>query len=536
VRIARRATQIACLVLFFWLLIATRAHEGAEPPPGLLQLFVHLDPLILVTGWLATGTVAALSLLALCTVLVTVVLGRIFCGWICPLGTIHHAFGWLAGRLRGTASVSGEWSRWQHAKYWILIALLVMSLLGAHWIGVLDPISLLYRSTTTAVLPAAQYAVEHGTGSILESDPHLGPLHLRWLTEPLFQASDNTVFVASREAFLGSGLILLLFLGTVLLNFVRNRLWCRFLCPLGALLGLISRRPVMRLVKDSSLCTDCGSCGHSCPAGAEPDRLGRWRPSECVVCWSCSAGCDSGAIHFGFASPLERPTEARLGLSRRAFVVASTAGVGGVLLLRLTPHAQGKVFEPALIRPPGARAEPDFLDRCIQCGMCMKVCPTNALHPASFEAGMNGLWSPVLKARIGPCAWDCNRCGQVCPTGAIQPLELEAKRSTKIGLAVVDRSRCLPWAFDRNCRVCYENCPVPGNAISFKEVEATLRDGSRATLHRPWVDSSLCTGCGICEHVCVFTDLPAIRVTSANEDRHLDNQPIMDLRHLGDHG
>jgi MauM/NapG family ferredoxin protein len=185
------------------------------------------------------------------------------------------------------------------------------------------------------------------------------------------------------------------------------------------------------------------------------------------------------------------------------------------------------VYNPTLIRPPGSRAERDFLERCIQCSQCMKVCPINALHPTFLEAGLEGIWTPFMIARIGYCEYECNLCGQVCPTEAIAPLPLEEKKQVKIGLAEIDTNRCLPYAYARECIVCEEHCPIPTKAIYFVEKEVAGRGGDRRLLKQPWVDPELCTGCGICETKCPFVDRPAIRITSAGEDRHPDNQPIL---------
>ncbi|MBD3160970.1 MAG: 4Fe-4S dicluster domain-containing protein, partial [Candidatus Eisenbacteria bacterium] len=225
--------------------------------------------------------------------------------------------------------------------------------------------------------------------------------------------------------------------------------------------------------------------------------------------------------------PWRRPEAGRIDLARRSTVAALLAGAGGAMLLRATPQAQARTYNPQLIRPPGSLAEPDFLARCIQCGICMKACPPNGLHPTAFEAGLEGIWTPMLVARIGYCDYECNLCGQLCPTGAIEPLPLPEKKKVKIGLAVIDRDRCLPYAYARECIVCEEHCPIPTKAITFDQSEVAGRDGKTRLLKLPRVDPDLCTGCGICETKCPFKDLPAIRIVSANETRHPGNQPIL---------
>jgi ferredoxin len=140
------------------------------------------------------------------------------------------------------------------------------------------------------------------------------------------------------------------------------------------------------------------------------------------------------------------------------------------------------------IRPPGALAEQEFLKRCIKCGQCMRVCPTNVIQPGGFQGGLESLWTPVLNNRIGSsaCQLNCVACGQVCPTSAIRPITLAEKHGTgdfaaigpiKLGTAFVDRNRCLPWAMDKPCIVCEENCPVSPKAIYTQECFNTIRDG-----------------------------------------------------------
>jgi len=522
----RRIVQVASLLFFLGLLLATRGDEAGAASP-LLQLYFDVDPLVLAATWLSSHQLTGLWLLALITLALTVLLGRVFCGWLCPLGVLHNALSWLRGLRGKKAALRGEFSRWQCAKYYLLFGLLLMALGGAHWIGVFDPASLLYRSVTTTVLPAAQFLVEDGTGAVYRADPHLGPLHLKAITEPVYRFFRDRVFGGQRFAFDGSSLVFLVFLAALLLNLLRPRFYCRYVCPLGGLLGLFSRRTSLRLVPTGD-CGDCRLCTMSCPAAAQPEKPGEWLPAECFGCWNCVAACDErSAIDFRFETPWRRPAAGSVNLSRRATLGALGAGLAGLLLFRLPPASRAARYRADLIRPPGARAEREFLQRCVQCGLCMKVCPTGALHPTLHQAGLEGVWTPILVPCLGYCEFECNLCGQVCPTEAIRPLPLPEKKLVVIGLAAIDTTRCLPYAYGRSCIVCEEHCPIPDKAIYFEEAATRLRDGSVAVLKRPRVDAELCTGCGACEKACPFAELPAIRVTSGGETRHPDNQPLL---------
>ncbi len=522
----RRTVQGLALLLFVVLLAANRPTTGLAPdaPVG---VFFDLDPLVMIATWLSTHTLAGASLLGLATIAVTLVFGRVFCGWFCPLGTLHNMVGSLRDQFRRITPRVEGYSRWQRGKYYILAALLLLAVCGANWIGVLDPFSLLYRSLSLTVVPALDVAVGAVANAIYMGDPHLGALHLRDLTEPVYTWWRNQVTATELRVFSGAGFIFLIFMTALALNLVRNRFWCRYLCPLGGLLGAFSIRPLLRLTSDSESCNSCGKCTLSCPAAAQPEKPDQWLGTECFGCWNCVDACKNGSLDFTWHLPTAKTSSGTLDVGKRRLITSLVAGAGGLALMRMTPQAHGKTFNPALIRPPGSRAEREFLQRCVQCGLCMQVCPTAALQPAWEQAGLEGLWSPVLVPAIGYCEFECHACGQVCPTQAIEPLTLDVKKKANIGLAVIDTTRCLPFAYDRECIVCEEHCPIPTKAITFELRDVELRDGSSRTLKFPVVDPDLCTGCGICETKCPFQDLAAIRVTSAGEDRHPDNQPVL---------
>ena len=523
---SRRAVQTLALVLFVVLLAANRPTAGTAPDEP-VSLFFDLDPLVMVGAWLSTHTLAGASLLGLVTILITLVFGRVFCGWFCPLGTLYNLVGSIRDQYRRVTIGVEKYSRWQRAKYYVLAALLVMALGGANWIGILDPFSLLYRSLSLTVIPAADVAVGAVANAIYLGDPHTGPLHLRDLTEPIYTWWRNNVTATDLRVFTGTGLIFLIFVATLILNLVRNRFWCRYLCPLGGLLGTFSVRPLLRLTSDANTCNGCGECTLGCPAAAQPEQPDQWLATECFGCWNCVDACRNASLDFTWHLPVSQTSTGSVDLGKRRLVTAAAAGLGGLALMRLTPQAHGQTYNPGLIRPPGALAEREFLQRCVQCSLCMQVCPTAALQPAWQEAGLEGLWTPVLVPAIGYCEFECHACGQVCPTEAIEPLALAVKKKVNIGLAVIDTTRCLPFAFGRECIVCEEHCPIPTKAITFELRESVQRDGSLRTLKFPRVDPDLCTGCGICETKCPFQDLAAIRITSAGEDRHPGNQPVL---------
>jgi MauM/NapG family ferredoxin protein len=221
------------------------------------------------------------------------------------------------------------------------------------------------------------------------------------------------------------------------------------------------------------------------------------------------------------------PKEARLDLKRRSLLAAGVTGMGAGLMFRVHPQADDRSFNPWLIRPPGALPEMDFLATCIRCGECMKVCPTNAIHPAGLEAGLEGAWTPVMRMKLGYCEYECTLCMQVCPTQALAEVPVEEKQKIKLGLAYFDKNRCLPYAYAQSCIVCEEHCPTPEKAIWFEEVEVVKHSGERLTVKQPHVDADLCIGCGICEVRCPVKAQAAIRVTSVGETRNPANHMLL---------
>ena len=396
------------------------------------------------------------------------------------MGTL---LGWL--RFRSARRLAGRMPpALRRVKYVLLGAVVVLAALGNLTLLVLDPLALLTRTTTTSVIPGFVYLVDALERAGMTWGPTVGVV--QWTEETL----RGTVLPTIQPRYEQGIALFLVLLAIVLLNALADRFWCRYLCPLGALLGLVAKVQLLRPVISDG-CGACGACATACrldaievggrgasrAAAKAPPR--RRPPSSSAP----SAPCASTAWWRARARAASRWALARPGPwaeydpGRREVVIAAAAGVGAALLFG-TGVARA-VKRPGLIRPPGAQDEARFLSRCLRCSECMKACPTSGLQPTLGEAGLEGLWTPVLKSRLGYCDYACTACGQVCPSGAIPPLPLERKRAQVLGVAVIDRDRCLPWAAGTPCIVCQEMCPVPDKAIVLQPEREVVARGRR---------------------------------------------------------
>jgi polyferredoxin len=534
----RRISQIFFLLLFLALLALTTirpssAGSGDIHMRGPVRMFFILDPLVAISNALASHALYRGLILSLVILIPTLFLGRFFCGWICPMGTLQHFVGSLKSEAkRGKQRIEfNRYKRWQTIKYVVLIGGLVAAVFGSMVIGTLDPFSLLVRSIGLALLPAFNFAVRAVLLPMEHSDVGAARATGEWLHSVL-----QATILDFRQVHFTQGIVFgVLFLVILWASMRVTRFWCRSLCPLGALLGVVSRWSILGLQKDASACDKCNRCLLDCQGGDDPIGGVPWRKSECLMCMNCVDSCPHGTLEFRFFRKKHEIASPDLG--RRRTLTGIAVGAAAVPLMRANTGL-GKSRQERLIRPPGAVDETDFLSRCIRCGECMKVCPNNSLQPTLTEAGLEGLWTPTLVPRIGYCEPSCVLCSEVCPTGAIWQITSKEKgwvaggatqssQPVRLGTAFYDRGRCLPWALATDCIVCEEWCPVSPKAIYVEEAQVVDSAGKTKTLKQPRVDPSRCVGCGACEYACPLQEKPAVYVTSIGESRSPSSQILL---------
>ncbi len=293
----RRISQGVFLILFFYLFLETVYHPVNKAGRG-VDLFFQFDPLVLLSSWLASHQLVAALLLSLITLALTLLAGRWFCGWICPFGTFHNLFtSWRAAKAKSKIE-SGAYTRWQKSKYYILVSLLVACILGLNLTGWLDPFSFFYRSLAAVIFPMLNDAIVWLFGSIYQADPGIGHFKVTTVSEPVYDVLRRYFLATTQPHFYGTFLIGLLFFAVLFLNLYRARFWCRYICPLGGLLGVVGKNPLVQIKQDPETCNNCRACVTDCQGGANPDVAGGWKPSECFYCWNCHSACPHHAITF----------------------------------------------------------------------------------------------------------------------------------------------------------------------------------------------------------------------------------------------
>ena len=508
-RLWRQLCQVSTLLLFFTLFIKTD-YSGQDEIAYAVNIFFRLDPLLATATALAGRTIIGLMLPALLTVGLSLLFGRAFCGWFCPLGTLldfSHRF--LKPRQK---PVSNPWIS-RSTKFYLLFFILAGAFFGLPLVGILDPFSLLVRGLSLTLYPALNLA----STSLFTFTYQQAPEWVNAVSEPLYSGLKYAVLPFHQKYYDLALLSLTMLVLVFLLELLERRFFCKKICPLGALLAVLANFSRLR-GHGGNNCANCTTCQDICRMEAI-DLNRKISAHECNLCLDCLDACPGNKISFHWSGP--KTENSAFDLSRRALLGSVIGGVTLPLFLQTRTLAQQP--DPLLIRPPGALAEKEFLTTCVRCGECMQVCIGNAIQPTFLEAGLEGIFSPKLKMRTGYCEYHCTLCGQVCPTGAIRKLSQEKKIEEVIGRAHFDKNLCLPFAKATPCIVCEEHCPTADKAIKFRIASVLNEEGYPLKIKQPYVIDRLCIGCGICENRCPLPGTAAIRVTSAGASRSTTN-------------
>ena len=454
-----KALRIASQLIFFGVFLFI-FFRSLNPFLTTDNPFLRFDPLIFLTHL----RVSFMHLLPIAILLIlTVIFGRFFCGWVCPLGAVIEFLDFILKPIRklnpfGKYLKSLEMKLIEFPPSWVLLGIVVITL---------------------------------------------------FFTPPVLQYLHPNIWIIRIFSLSNLGLV---FLGILILFSIHSRrFWCTSLCPLGALYGLLASHSLFKLSIQE--CSRCGRC-NKCPMKAARYEEKRILGPQCILCFDFEASCPVTGFHYGRV----KGEKAQLpDLSRRRFLRQGGLLIGGlaagtlysVLDSRFT-LAGGKTRLPSehvqtsLIRPPCVTAvsnETEFVQRCLRCFQCVRSCPNGIIDITGPGFGFDSLFTPSVQFEQYGCDYNCQVCQLVCPNYAIPLQTLQGKQKAVMGLAVIEEDLCVVFAKDTNCLVCEEVCPVPEKAIKIEE-KTKLVNGEPMLLRYPVMDKPLCIGCGICQVLC----------------------------------
>ena len=459
-------------------------------------------------GWLAKvqllPAVLALNVgVIVLLVALTLIFGRIYCSVICPLGVMQDLISWFgdkAKKNRFSYSPAKSWLRYG------VLALFVVALVAG------------FASIALLIAPYSAY------GRIAQN--LLAPLW-GWgnnLLAYFAERADSYAFYSTEVwirnfATLGVAVVTLVVL--VVLAWRNGRTYCNTICPVGTVLGFLSRFSLLKPVIDTEKCINCNICSKNCKAACIDIPNHKIDYSRCVTCMNCIEKCPKKAISYAMRPAAQKaaPAEAKVDTARRNFLIGAglvaaeavraqeMRGDGGyaVLVDKQAPDRENP------ITPPGSKGLRNLTQHCTGCQLCVAACPSQILRPSS---DLKMFMQPTMSYENGYCRHECNKCSTVCPTGAIDLISVAEKSSVQIGHAVWVAKNCIVISDDKDCGNCERHCPT--KAITMVPLDPADPKSRKI----PTVNESLCIGCGACEHLCPSRPFSAIYVKGYQSHLH----------------
>lgn len=454
-----------------------------------ILLYIQFVPSVLKYINLETLAVGGFLIVLVLTLLT----GRTYCSFLCPLGIGQDLFSRIGGRFKKKFRRYGYKKPFTVLRYSLLAITLIVTLIwGSYMITLLDPYSIFGRFMTYFARPAVLLLNNFIAGI-------LGKFDIYTLSNIPVKGFSLVVYSIPAAFFILVGV----------LSFTKGRLYCNTICPVGTLLGLLSKISVFRIKFDETACTRCGRCAIGCKSSCIDFLNHNIDVTRCVECFNCINACQDKALSYGivkFKKKVHKTDE-----SKRKIIAESV-----LLLFGLSHVANGqektapKPKQDSTVKenktypvcPPGGIGIENFNKDCTACSLCISACPNGVLQPAFTQYGLAGMMQPVMNYHKSFCTYNCTICTEICPTYALQPLALEAKKLTQIGKAIFIKDNCIVKTEKTTCGACSESCPT-------KAVHMIPYEGN---LVIPEVDDDICIGCGHCEYACPTTPYKAIFV------------------------
>ncbi len=460
-------------------------------PTRYINILTYLQFIPSVIKFAGAGTLAAAGFLFV--LVLTLLTGRTYCSFLCPLGIGQDIFSRIGGRFKKKFRRYGFRKPFTVLRYSLLaITLLFTMIWGIYLITLLDPYSIFGRFMTYFIKPVIVLLNNFLAGI-------LGRFDVYTLSNIPVKGFPFVVYSVPIAFFILVGV----------LSFTKGRLYCNTICPVGTLLGLISKLSIVRIKFDETACTKCGRCAVRCKSSCIDFLKSDVDVSRCVSCFNCINTCQDKALSYGIVKIDKK--EHKTDESKRRMVITSLFFLLGI---RQSLDAQEKTVpkpkKPSTVKenktspvcPPGGISLAEFNKVCTACSLCINACPNGVLQPSYKQYGLAGMMQPVMNYHKSFCTYNCTVCTEVCPTNALNPLVLEAKKLTQIGKAHFIKDNCIVKTEKTACGACSESCPT-------KAVHMIAYEGN---LVIPEVTEDICIGCGHCEFACPTVPYKAIFV------------------------
>jgi ferredoxin len=426
-------------------------------------------------------------------IILTILTGRTYCSLLCPLGIGQDISSRIGGRLRRKFRRYGYKKPFTILRYTLLAATVLVALIwGIYLLTLLDPYSIFGRSVTYFVKPVV-IVINNFFAWILGKFDNYFLSHITVTGYKLLAYAIPLVF--------------LLLIG--LLSLTKGRLYCNMICPVGTLLGLVSKISLLRIKFDENKCTRCGRCSIGCKSSCIDFLQHKVDVSRCVDCFNCIHTCPEKALSYGIVRIKKK--EHITDPDKRKFVAGAMALLLGLPYIVKGQDKQAPVPQkPSTVPenktspvcPPGAGSIADFNIDCTACSLCITACPNGVLKPALLQYGVAGIMQPVMDYHKSFCTYNCTKCTEICPTNALHPLLIEAKKLTQLGKVNFIKDNCIVKTEKTACGACSESCPT----------KATYMIPYEGNLLIPETNVEICIGCGHCEFACPTTPYKAIFV------------------------
>ena len=467
-------------------------------------------------------------------VVLTLVLGRIYCSVICPLGVMQDVVSWLHGRRKRNRFTYSKEKKW--LRYGMLGVFIISAVAGINAIvSLLAPYSSYGRIASSLFKPV----YEAGNNVLASIAEHFNSY--AFYSVDVWMKSLPTLIIAS-----------VTFVAIVILAWRGGRTYCNTICPVGTILSFFARFSWFKVRIDESKCVNCGLCTKNCKASAIDFKNHKIDYSRCVVCGDCLGKCHKGALSFTsgragkstsgradkstsqqvdkqtsgqadnanlFVNSSTRNSSADNG--RRSFLLAAAIATTGAALAQEKKKVDGglAVIEDKIaperltpLTPPGSMSAQHFAQHCTACQLCVSTCPNGVLRPST---DLSKFMQPTMSYERGYCRPECTKCGEVCPTGAIKPITRADKSATQIGHAVWIKKNCVPLTDGVECGNCARHCP----AGAIQMVPSDPKNGQSPKI--PVVNEARCIGCGACENLCPARPFSAIYVEGHEVHREI---------------